>query len=140
MMAVCQIALLHHVLVRPCKERRGNAAGTISSSALLTVRTVNFLRAAYESAEYVPDGPNFTLMKVFDQVENSLILWIPMAGVIIILLVLISRLILRFIKHIKNPNSSTVSPTGSKKRQVTENHDFMKTEDCMTPTTTPNDA
>ena len=114
MMAVCQIALLHHVLVRPCKERRGNAAGTISSSALLTICTVNLLRAAYESAESVPDGPNFTLMKVLDQVENSLLLWIPMAGVIIILLVLISRLILRFIKQINNPKSSAVSPTDSR--------------------------
>ena len=121
MMAVCQIALLHHVLVRPCKERRGNAAGTISSSALLTVCTVNFLRAAYESAEYVPDGPNFTLMKVFDQVENSLLMWIPMAGVIIILLILISRLIVRFIKHIKRPKSSVISPNDSTKVQVTEN-------------------
>ena len=93
MMAVCQIALLHHVLVKPCKERRGNVAGTVSSSALLTVCTVNFLRAAYESAEYVPEGPNFTLMKVLDQVENSLLIWIPLVGVVTIILILIGRLL-----------------------------------------------
>ena len=133
MMAVCQVALLHHVLVRPCKERRSNVAGTVSSSALLTVCTVNFLRAAYESAEYVPEGPNFTLMQVLDQVENSLLIWIPVIGVLIILLVLIIRLFRRFIYYVMHSKTAPVSPSGSvaiqpkKDEDVTENPENRST-------------
>ena len=117
MMAVCQIALLHHVLVRPCKERRGNAAGTISSSALLTVCTVNFLRAAYESAEYEPEGPNYTLVRVFDQVENSLLVWIPLAGIIIILVVLLGRILVRFTNNETKQRNQRVNPTNTANQQ-----------------------
>ena len=135
MMAVCQIALLHHVLVRPCKERRGNVAGTVSSSALLIVCTVNFLRAAYESAEYVPEGPNFTLMKVFDQVENSLLIWIPIAGVIIILMVLVVRLCVRFMRYAMNSKRSPVSPNGSTTSQNKEPEETTNTtEDIVSVT------
>ena len=119
MMAVCQIALLHHVLVRPCKERRGNAAGTISSSALLTVCTVNFLRAAYESAEYEPEGPDYTLMLVLDQVENSLLVWIPLAGIVMILVVLLCRIFARFTNNKTKQRNQCVAPTESAKSKDT---------------------
>ena len=121
MMAVCQIALLHHVLVKPCKEKRGNAAGTISSSALLTVCTVNFLRAAYESAEYEPEGPNYTLMQVLYQVENSLLVWIPLAGIIIILVVLLGRILVRFTNNETKQRNQRVTPTNTAKQQDTGN-------------------
>ncbi len=125
MMAICQLSLLHTVLTRPCKEKRGNIAGIVSSSALLTVCSVNFLRAAYESAEYAPEGFNFTLMKVFDQVENSLLIWIPLAGVVVIVLVLIGRLIARLIFHViavqpiteVNPENSTDSRDNNEARK-----------------------
>ena len=119
MMAVCQIALLHHVLVKPCKEKRGNVAGTISSSALLIVCTVNFLRAAYESAEYEPEGPNYTLMQVFDQVENSLLVWIPLAGIVIILVVLVCRIFARFTNNKTKQRNQRVAPTKMVKSQDT---------------------
>ena len=121
MMAVCQIALLHHVLVRPCKERRGNAAGTISSSALLTVCTVNFLRAAIESAEYEPEGPNYTLVQVFDQVENSLLVWIPLAGIIIILVVLLGRILVRLTNNETKQRNQRVAPTNTANQHDTGN-------------------
>ncbi len=115
MMAVCQFSLLHTVFTRPCKERRGNVAGIVSGAALLIVCTVNFLRAAYESAEYVPTGSNLTLMKVFDQVENSLLIWIPLAGVIIIFCVLVGRLVAKLILRVLRPKGAEVTPEGSER-------------------------
>lgn len=78
-MLLCFAILLHHVHVLPYKDSRGNAAGSASAASLLVVGAINLLRAGFEAAEYVPQGPNERLMYALEQVENVLLLWMPAA-------------------------------------------------------------
>ena len=98
MMLVCFIILLHHVHVLPYKDTKGNAAGSMSAAALLIVGGINLVRAGFEAAEYEPQGPNHTLMKVFQEVENTLMLWFPLAIMSIVFAALFFKLFLLFLK------------------------------------------
>lgn len=102
MMLVCFIVLLHHVHVLPFKDIRGNIAGTASASALLIVGGINLMRAGFEAAEYIPQGPNDTLMNVLEEIENVLMLWFP---ALVMCLVFIS-LTIKIILAIKSCTSS----------------------------------
>ena len=92
MLAVCFIILLHHVYVQPYMSYWGNLAGALSAAALLVVGGINLMRAGFEVAEYIPQGPNKWLMEVFEEVENTLVLWLPLAGMCLILLILVARI------------------------------------------------
>ena len=92
MFLVCFLSLLHHFLTWPCKEKRANIGGLISNSALLLVCFINFFRAAYESAEYEPTGPNRYLVQIFNKTEQILLLWIPLLGASCIVLFLLFRI------------------------------------------------
>ena len=50
------LSLLHHLMVKPCKENRANIAGSISCAALLSVCIINLVRATMEVVEVVPEG------------------------------------------------------------------------------------
>ena len=50
------------------------------------------MRAGFEAAEYTPTGPNASLMKVFDEIENALMLWFPTSVMVFFCLLLIFRL------------------------------------------------
>ena len=91
MLFACFIILLTHVHVKPYKDWRGDFAGTLSAAGLVILASVNLVRAGFEAAEYTPSGPNTALMWGFTQVENALLLWAPLAILIIILVVLIVR-------------------------------------------------
>lgn len=91
MLLTCFIILLHHVHVNPYKDSKGNMAGTASAAALVTLGTINLVRAGFEAAEYTPTGPNGTLMKAFVEIENILMLWSPLAVMSIVLLILVGR-------------------------------------------------
>ena len=92
MLLVCFLILLHHVHVQPYKDIKGNIAGTMSAAALVTLGSINLVRAGFEAAEYTPTGPNASLMKVFDEIENALMLWFPTGVMVFICLLLIFRL------------------------------------------------
>ncbi len=98
MMLVCFVILLHHVHVLPYKDAKGNAAGSMSAAALLVVGGINLVRAGFEAAEYEPQGPNHTLMKVFQEVENTLMLWFPLAIMSCVFAALFFKLFLLFLK------------------------------------------
>lgn len=89
-MLLCFVILLHHVHVLPYKDKRGNAAGSVSAACLVIVAAINLVRAGFEAAEYVPQGPNELLMKVLEEVENCLMLWFPgvVMGFVILTLIL----------------------------------------------------
>ena len=97
MLAVCFIILLHHVYVQPYSSYWGNLAGALSAAALLVVGGINLMRAGFEAAEYIPQGPNKFLMEVFEEIENTLVLWLPLAGMCLIMLVLVARISLSVI-------------------------------------------
>ena len=88
MLAVTLISLLNHVIVQPCIERRANIAGTLSCIALMMVAIINMFRACFEGMETVPTGSSLLLSKWLDSVENCLLLWIPLVGIGIVILVL----------------------------------------------------
>lgn len=50
MLLSCFIILLHHVHVQPYKDTRGNIAGTTSAAALVTLGSINLVRAGFEAA------------------------------------------------------------------------------------------
>ncbi|CAD5123937.1 unnamed protein product [Dimorphilus gyrociliatus] len=91
MLAVCFAILMHHVHWQPYGSSQGNAAGTLSAATLIIVAGINLVRAGFESAEYKPQGPNYSLMKVFDVVENMLVLWLPLIGVCFTLALIVLR-------------------------------------------------
>lgn len=114
MMLVCFIILLHHVNVLPFKDTKGNLAGSTSAAALLLVGGINLIRAAFEAAEYVPQGPNMTLIMVFEEVEDVLMLWFPAA----VFSVIIVCLTIKFIVFVRKCN---VKPTDCEV-QASTNH------------------
>jgi hypothetical protein len=112
MLLVCFVTLLHHVHVLPYKDTRGNLAGTASVASLLIVGAINLVRAGFEAAEYVPQGPNEFLMLVFEEVENVLMLYFPAAVMGLIILALTIKIALLIIKRFVNgPNTVSQSPS-----------------------------
>lgn len=91
-MLLCFVILLHHVHVLPYKDKRGNAAGSVSAASLVIVAAINLVRAGFEAAEYVPQGPNELLMKILDEIENCLMLWFPGVVMGFVILTLIVKL------------------------------------------------
>ena len=115
MMLVCFIILLHHVHALPYKDTKGNLAGSASAAALLIVGGINLVRAGFEAAEYVPQGPNEMLMQVFEEVENVLMLWFPLGVMSLIFLALSVKIFLLTLKCVLSRNNTNVAP------HVTEN-------------------
>jgi len=99
-MLLCFINLLHHVHTLPYRDRRGNAAGSASAVALVVVATINLVRAGFEAAEYVPRGPNASLMNVLEEVENCLMLWLPGAVMGFVVLLLTAKLVYLLVQSI----------------------------------------
>ena len=87
-------ALVNHLVFLPCKERRSNIAGAISNSALVCVCIVNFARAAFEAAEFIPKGHLLDIMDSLKLFEDCLLFWIPSIGASIMVLFLVMRTIL----------------------------------------------
>ncbi len=116
MFFICTAVLLQHMHVLPYKNSRGNISGTLSAAALLIVCIVNLVRAAFDSAEYLPDGPNEALMYAFDHIENAVLLWIPLAGLGVILLVIVIRLLWLIVEVTFLRDSNKVEPEEQEKK------------------------
>ena len=127
-MLLCFIILLHHVHVLPYKDERGNMAGSVSAASLVIVAAINLLRAGFETAEYVPAGPNKMLMEILEEIENCLMLWLPgvvMGFVVVTLTVKLAFLwgqdILRIMKNIKGggpKRNSKIMNSSSTKEEI----------------------
>ena len=100
MILVCFIILLHHVHALPYKDLKGNIAGSASAAALLIVGGINLVRAGFEAAEYIPQGPNEYLMYVFEEIENAVMLWFPLCVMIVIIISLTFKIAVLIIKRI----------------------------------------
>ncbi|ELU03572.1 hypothetical protein CAPTEDRAFT_185637 [Capitella teleta] len=109
MMLVCFVILLHHVHALPYKDTRGNLAGTASAAALVIVGGINLVRAGFEAAEYTPQGPNQILMKVFEELENVLMLWFPAVVMGLVFISLSVKLVLLLLKRIFNSSDVPVT-------------------------------
>ena len=93
MLCFCFVILLVHVHVRPYRDPRVNIAGSVSISALMVVGGINLIRASFEVAEYIPQGPNEMLIWVMKESENVLMLWVPLVTMTLILLALVSKIL-----------------------------------------------
>ena len=91
MLFVSFLVLLHHVHVKPYKDSRANIAGSVSVSAMMIVGGINLVRAGFEAAEYTPQGPNKLLVKVMEETENVLMLWLPLAIMVIVCIALLIK-------------------------------------------------
>ena len=85
------LALLHHLMVKPCKENRANAAGTLSCAALFSICIINLVRATFEVAEVIPEGYLRKIMDALELIEDSLLFWIPLIGASVMILYLFVR-------------------------------------------------
>ena len=93
MFVICLVAQLAHVAVQPCKEKRANLSGTVSCTALLAVAAINTVKATYEGMEIIPTDLTLSVMNTFENIEDCLLIWIPLAGMCIIFVVLLLRII-----------------------------------------------
>ena len=100
MCCVCFVILLHHLYVQPYKSSLGNLSGALSAAALIVVGGINLVRAGFEAAEYIPQGPYSSLMYIFEDIENSFVLWVPLGGVCLISLILLVRLFMLVLTRI----------------------------------------
>lgn len=64
----------HH----PYKQMNGNRAELLLSGALLMIGMANVVRAAFESAQYIPKGPDKSLIDLIDKAEFVLLQWVPL--------------------------------------------------------------
>lgn len=94
MLLACFFNLLQHMSVKPYKTSLANIVGTSSAAALITLCSINLVRAGFEAAEYTPSGPNAYLMRVFAELENLLLLWLPAVILSAIILLLLYRTVI----------------------------------------------
>ncbi len=92
MTVVCFLSLLYHLMVQPCKKTRDNRAGTVSGVALLTVCLINLIRAIFEVTEVIPEGKTKQILDGLHLVEDSLLLWFPIIGASVLLILLLGSL------------------------------------------------
>ena len=92
MLLVCFIILLHHVHVQPYKDVTVNIAGSVSVSALMIVGGINLVRAGFEVAEYVPQGPNAALMWFMEWTEDVMMLYFPAAIMSLVAVALVTKI------------------------------------------------
>ena len=84
--------MLHHVHVQPYKDIRLNIAGSVSVSAMMLVGGINLVRAGFEAAEYIPQGPNRALIKILQEIEDCLMLWFPLAIFCVVVMALLLKI------------------------------------------------
>ena len=99
MLVTCFFILLQHVHIQPYKDSWVNIAGSASVSALMIVGGINLIRAGFEAAEYIPQGPNHMLILVMQETENVLMLWFPLVIMSVILLALVLKIVYTLITY-----------------------------------------
>ncbi|CAD5112800.1 DgyrCDS2010 [Dimorphilus gyrociliatus] len=89
MLSCCCVTFWYIVQSNPYTTSKSNTAAILSSAALVAVAGINLVKAGFESAEYHPQGPNWLLVTVFEQVENILLVWFPLliSGLTILLII-----------------------------------------------------
>lgn len=102
MLLVCFFVLLQHVHVQPYNDVSVNVAGSASVSALMLVGGINLVRAGFEVAEYVPQGPNAQLMVVMQATENVMMLWLPAAIMGLVTVGFITKILFTLARSCKN--------------------------------------
>ena len=93
MFFVVQLSLVLQVKIWPYTKTADNIAATLSGVALLVVAFVNLIRAAFEDAQYIPEGPSHVFMNVGEVVESILLVWLPVVAASLIVLAVLYRLI-----------------------------------------------
>lgn len=93
MTSCCCVSFWYLVQSSPYKTSKSNCAALASSAALLAVAGINLVRAGFESAEYHPQGPNWLIIAVFEQIENFLIIWFPLFLIGLVILLITCKII-----------------------------------------------
>ena len=93
----------------------------------------------FEVAKFMPRGEVLYFMNILDLVESLLLFWIPLAGMIIILGILLSRTAGRIVLFCSSPQSLSVTKVSECFRNVSETMDLKAANSSVvhTKTTTP---
>ena len=118
------LSLLHHLMVKPCKENRSNIAGSVSCAALLSVCIINLVRATLEVVEVVPEGQLKNVMDTLESIEDCLLVWIPLAGASVLVIFLLARTIMGAIvkcNSLRNSVSQPLSGDSNSREEIPAN-------------------
>ena len=97
--------LFLHCLVEPYRDRLSNTASLLSSLTLALLCTVNIVRAIY-----ISEGTHHDPLNLIDNlniVEDVFMLWLPLIGAAVIVVILVLRVLVEIIalcNRIKNTN------------------------------------
>ncbi len=82
MTSVCLTYQFCQSYVQPYKDRCANLASSLSSLALIIICLINLIRAIFEITEHIPDRSTKPLIDFLANLENALLLWVPIIGVL----------------------------------------------------------
>ncbi len=77
LMLIHLLGMLQLFFHHPYKQINGNRAEIFLSGVLLMIGMANVVRGAFESAQYIPKGPDASLVEVIDTAETVLLQWVP---------------------------------------------------------------
>ena len=93
MFTVSLISLIHHDIVWPYHEYRANVAECISETFLVIISVINLSRSILDSLQQEPTGPTKDILEKLWYVDETLQLWLPLAGICILCITLMIRLL-----------------------------------------------
>ena len=79
LMLINLIGMVQLFFLHPYKQINGNRIELFLSGALLMIGMANVVRGAFESAQYIPKGPDALLIDVIVMAENVLLQWVPVS-------------------------------------------------------------
>ncbi len=88
----CGFLLLHNIML-PYKNPKANIADTLSQGALTIISVINIIRAMLDSQQSVPLAPTQSILDIIDYTDYILQLWLPIAGISILILLLLIRIL-----------------------------------------------
>ena len=84
------IGMVQLFFFHPYKQINGNRIELFLSGVLLMIGMGNVVRGAFESAQYIPKGPDALLMDVILMAENVVLQWVPVSiGCLVIVYVVL---------------------------------------------------
>ena len=122
----CVLILVHHLSMRPFRDRKANLFESLSLVSLFAICTFSLAEATYFSEGIEPNGPIESLFRTFQWIEIGVLGLVPVAVGILVVFTLLSQVI-RLLNHcVKLPSSRQVNSQGhlTVSRQPLLNCDF----------------
>ena len=94
----CLLILVHHLALRPFRDRKANIVESLSLVNLVAICTFSVAEATYFSEGTEPTGPSQTLFRALQWIEIGLLSLVPAAVFILVMFAALSQ-VLRLMYH-----------------------------------------